>query len=232
MTIKEVYDYSEKIGSMVFSTKGIINSDEIYSRIAHFNGYDDEGIYFRTMESKPYYRQLMENGDITVCGISASSSVSHDENNMAHFEAGFTFRLIGKAKNISFDELKKRAKNHKYIQMALDDAIRYPSMENANFVIYKAKVEIYDYDFEKSKRENKINRIRGEFGGMPFNQAGPTINEKCISCNKCYTVCSFNAIKKSEKKNDIYSIIHEFCDDCGMCIRVCPKNAIDASLEF
>ncbi|MFR9554293.1 MAG: 4Fe-4S binding protein [Rikenellaceae bacterium] len=45
MTIAEIYEYADKIGLLTFST---IVGDEVHSRIAHLNGYDDEGIYFRT----------------------------------------------------------------------------------------------------------------------------------------------------------------------------------------
>ncbi len=155
MTIADIYGYIEKIGSMVFST---IHEDEVHSRIAHFNGYDDEGIYFRTMINKPYYTQLMNTKKITVCGIYPNSKVEHDDEGMALFEPGYSFRLIGEIRNLSFEELKQKANNHAGLQMAVDDALRYTAMKEGNFVVYKAKVEIYDYDFECSTRENKLCR--------------------------------------------------------------------------
>ena len=55
MTIKEIYNQFDKIGSVVFAT-----IDEGYpeTRIAHFFAYDDKGLYFRTMTTKPFYHQL------------------------------------------------------------------------------------------------------------------------------------------------------------------------------
>ena len=63
MTIKEIYEKFEGVGVLVAST---VNGDEVQSRIMHFNGYDEDGIYLRTMGNKPYGRQLRESGKITV----------------------------------------------------------------------------------------------------------------------------------------------------------------------
>ena len=54
MNIKEMYDRFERIGSFTFAT---INGDYPETRIAHFVTYDDEGLYFMTMDTKPFYPQ-------------------------------------------------------------------------------------------------------------------------------------------------------------------------------
>ncbi len=66
MSIAEIYAYADRVGLLTFST---MYDGEVHSRIAHFNGYDDdEGIYFRTMGNKPYGRQLIDTRKVTVCG--------------------------------------------------------------------------------------------------------------------------------------------------------------------
>lgn len=224
MTIKDIYDYAERIGVLTFST---INGDEVHSRIAHFNGFDEEGIYFRTMDTKPYYRQLMDTGKLTVCG-SSKSNIDHDNEGMALFEPGYTFRLIGEVKHIPLKELKEKAKTNEMLMMAVKDAIRYPAMAEGNFIIHKAKIEIYDYDFECVTRDHKLLRTRVSFGGATFNPVGPKITKRCISCGKCKKVCTFKAIKEGKP----YEVIPERCDDCGSCQRVCPVGAIEKSLTF
>lgn len=232
MTIAEIYEYAEQIGSMTFSTISAAG-DEVYSRIAHFNGYDDDGIYFRTMLNKPYYRQLVATESITVCGLkSGSTSVQTDDEGMASFEPGYSFRLIGKIRRLSFEELREKAKNHSELEMAVKDAERYPTMREANFVIHKAKVEIFDYDFECVYRDHKLLRTRVSFGGMAFNKAGPTITDKCVSCGKCERICTFKAIVEPSDSIKHYNIISERCDDCGTCIMACPLQAIEPSLQF
>lgn len=224
MTIKKIYEYAEKLGVLTFST---ISEGEVHSRIAHFNGYDEEGIYFRTMNTKPYYRQLMKTGRLTVCG-SSESKIDHDENGMPLFKPGYTFRLIGEVRKVSLEELKEKAINNKVLEMAVKDAERYPAMAEGNFIINKAKVEIYDYDFECETRDHKLLRTRTAFGGVTYNQVGPRITNKCISCGKCKRVCTFKAIKEGNP----YEVIPERCDDCGSCRIACPVEAIEESLTF
>ena len=66
MNIKEIYECFDKIGCLTFSTW---TGSEIESRIAHFFAYDDDGIYFRTMNVKPFYEQLVTYKTLSVCGM-------------------------------------------------------------------------------------------------------------------------------------------------------------------
>lgn len=67
MTIEEIYKKLNSIGVLIFST---IHNDEVHSRVANLNGYDENGIYFRTMWNKSYARQLKATGKLTICGAS------------------------------------------------------------------------------------------------------------------------------------------------------------------
>ena len=55
MTLNEIYKAIAKIGSLTFTT---LDGDTMHSRIIGICGGDDEGIYFLTMDVKPFYRQL------------------------------------------------------------------------------------------------------------------------------------------------------------------------------
>lgn len=83
MTIKEIYEKFDKIGCTTFST---VHDGRAESRIAHFFAWDEDGIYFRTMTVKPFYKQVKEIGNITVCGTYPNTQVMHDENNLPSFE--------------------------------------------------------------------------------------------------------------------------------------------------
>ena len=227
MTIEELYKYADKIGLLTFST---IHNSEVHSRIAHFNGYDDDGIYFRTMANKPYGRQLKSGCRVTVCGHYGEGLQNHTNDGKApNFAPGYTLRIIGEIKFVSPEVLIKKAKTNKMLEVASNDIEQYPAMANGNFVIHKAKCEIFDYDFEKLNRSHKILRTRFAFGGATFNKAGVSISpEECIGCNTCAEICSFDAITKG----DTYSVIPERCDDCGSCLLACPTGAIKESLVF
>lgn len=225
MEIAKIYEYAEKIGVLVFST---INGDEVHSRVAHFNGYDDEGIYFRTMYNKPFARQLIETGKVTVCGCTDTRILGHSEEGVPIFPPSYSFRLIGEVKRVSAKVIKQKAKTNLGLRTAAQDIDNYPAMADGNFVIYKGKVEIFDVDFEGVNRDYKLLRKRFSFGAVSFNPAGVRITDKCIECGKCKKVCSFKAIEEGSP----YKVISERCDDCGSCLLACPVSAIEESLTF
>jgi ferredoxin len=218
----DIYKKFEEIGVITAST---ICGDEVHSRAIHLNGYDDEGIYIRTMSNKPYGRQLKETGKITLCGINDTRVLSHNEDGVPDFPPGFTIRLIGEVKHLSEKEVRKRAKTNDYLKLAVYDMEHYPAMKEGNFVIYKAKGELYSHDFECKTRDHKLLRTRFEFGGMPYNKVGPTITDACIECGLCLKNCTFLAITAGTP----YTINPERCDDCGTCISNCPVKAIELS---
>ncbi len=226
MKIAELYQIIEQMGALTFSTVG--ESGEVFSRIAHFNGFDEQGLYFRTMVSKPYYRQLMKTKKVTVCGMSDQRILGHEDDGTPIFPPSYTIRIIGDVEHVPFDEIERKSKTNKEIQTAVQDGYKYPTMKDANFRISKAKVEIFDVDFEKKNRDFKLLRTRFSFGGVNYNLAGPKITDKCIECGLCLKNCSFDAIKALSP----YEIDPTKCDDCGMCIHVCPVDAIKSSVEF
>jgi len=223
MKLETLYEYIEKIGVMSFST---MYQDEVHSRSAHFNGFDDDGLYFRTMANKPYARQLLKTGKLTVCGIS-DGRVSDAGGNLI-FPPSFTLRLIGDVRFVSPEDIIEKAKTNPLLQTAAQDIVNYPAMANGNFVMYRAKGEIFDADFEMKHRDYKVLRTRFAFGGATFNPAGVRITDKCIECGVCKDICSFQAIEEGTP----YRCIPEHCDDCGSCLQVCPVDAILESLVF
>ncbi len=224
MEIKKIYELIENIGVLVFST---ISGDEVHSRIAHFNGYDDDGIYFRTMPNKPFGRQLIETEKVTVCGINNSKYVYKEDGTLT-FPPSSTLRLIGEVRQVKPEIIKEKAKTSKDILTAAKDIDKYPAMAQGNFVLYKAKGEIFDVDFNCTNRNHKLLRKRFSFGGATFNPAGVRITDACIECGKCKEVCTFKAIEEGTP----YKVREDRCDDCGSCLLKCPVNAIEESLRF
>ncbi|WP_199563488.1 MULTISPECIES: 4Fe-4S binding protein [unclassified Oceanispirochaeta] len=222
MTIKEIYEKFEATGVLTAST---ILGDEVHSRIMHFNGYDEEGIYFRTMGNKPFGRQLKDGKKITVCGIDDARVLGHNEDGVPEFPPGYFVRLVGEIKYLDEAAVREKAETNKAMELAVYDMEHYPMMKEGNFVIYKAKGEVFDYDFGCKTRDHKLLRTRFEFGGMPFNKVGPTITESCIECGACFKNCTFKAIEEGSP----YRVISQRCDDCGTCIVNCPVNAIELS---
>ena len=217
MTIKEIFDAFDKIGCCTFAT---IDGDYPETRIAHFLVHDEDGIYFMTMNSKPFYKQLKDTGKISACGLCADTKVIEKIDGNISFDDGYFIRISGDVREVSIDEIK--AKNNPNFDFCIQDNARYPAM--TAFVLYRAKGEIYDYDFEKVRRNHKLQRIRFSYGGFPIIMSGLVISDKCIGCGKCKEACTFNAINLVGGGR--YEIDGNRCDECGSCFMKCSVGAI------
>ncbi len=221
MTIKEIYEKFDKIGCLSFTTVNELGEPE--SRIAHLRGYDEDGIYFMTMFTKDFYKHLKNNGKLSICGLCADTKVEHDENGFPIFEGGYAIRMTGNVKEISIDDLK--AKNNPIFDFCIKDQEIYKAM--VVFCITDGRGDIFDYDFEKISRENKLERIYFAYNNAVPKYKGLKINQdKCISCGVCKVKCSFLAINEVD---NVYSISKYRCDECGDCLINCPVEAITLS---
>jgi len=169
---------------------------------------------------------LRDNAQLSMCGIYPSGrKEGKNKDGQPYWPPGFFLRITGEAREVSDDEVKKKAaadsKVHRY---ALEEAARYPAMRL--FCIFKGKGELFDYDFEMELRDHKLLRKRFVFGGETVNEAGTRIDpDRCIACGECYEACTFSAIVEGEP----YKVNSERCDECGSCINVCPAEAIECS---
>ncbi len=219
MTIKEIYAAFDKIGCLTFATINEVGYPE--TRIAHLRGYDEQGVYFMTMNTKPFYKQLVDTGKISICGMSASTKVTELEDGNLYFEPGYTARLTGDVIEIDMKEIKEKAKKNSLFEYCVEDQERYPSM--VTFCITKFTGEIFKYDFEKQHMDHKLLRTRFSYGDFPSKPAGLTIKSNCIKCGRCYEACTFDAIHETELQ---YQINGSKCDECGSCFLVCPTGAV------
>ncbi|MGE4454638.1 MAG: ATP-binding protein [Sphaerochaeta sp.] len=60
---------------------------------------------------------------------------------------------------------------------------------------------------------------KSDYMGLPKAVIDP---EACISCNKCFEVCRFDAIKPGNP----YQVLPIACEGCNYCMHVCPFGAI------
>ncbi len=227
MEISQIYEAADRIGLLTFST---IYNGEVHSRIAHLNGYSDEGIYFRTMGNKPFGRQLKESGKVTLCGHYGAGLEHGEVGSEPIFAPGYSLRIIGEVRFVEPEEIFRLAEENPMFEVAARDIRNYPAMGSGNFVIYRAKGEIFDYDFGKLTRDHKLQRIRFGYGGVTYNPAGVRIMaDECVACGACAATCSFDAI---EFVDSHYQVRPDRCDDCGSCMLRCPVGAIKESLVF
>jgi len=218
MTIEEIYQAFDRIGCLSFAT--VNEKGEPEARIAHLLAWDDDGLYFMTMYTKAFYRQLKATGKVSLNGLCARSEVGHDGRGFPVFDEGYAIRLTGTVAEIPMEAIK--AKNNPFFDLCIADQERYPAM--VVFCITSGRGDIFDYDFEKAHRESKLERSYFAFNGAPIQYKGLAIDQnRCIGCGKCRRGCSFLAIAD---KNGQFKIDRGRCDECGDCVVNCPVGAV------
>lgn len=225
MTIDQISEAIDKIGCLAYTT---LDGETMHSRIVHAMGCDDEGLYFLTMNTKPFYRQLKATGKVAVCGMYPfTRAEGKNAAGQPAWEPGFTLRLTGDVREVDQATIQAKAEaGGELFKYFLEDQARYPATRL--FCIHRAKGEIFDFDFEMVDRDHKLERTRFSFGGASHNPPGVRINDDCIACGACAEACTFKAIEPGEP----YRIIGARCDECGSCLQVCPQEAIEVSLTI
>lgn len=223
MDIADVYEKFDQIGCVTFAT---IDKDTPQTRIAHLFAHDHEGLYFRTMITRAFYKQLKKTGKVSICGMYPKTPIGHKDQGTPYVAQGYTIRATGDIKEVSSDKLKEKAATNEIFILGVRDSERYPAM--ATFCLYSAWGELFDFDLEMEYRSHKILRTGFCFGGKHIPLRGVRITEKCNACGDCQEKCSFKAIYKHDERLIIDQTI---CDLCGDCYMICPTNAVEIVID-
>ncbi len=128
--------------------------------------------------------------------------------------------MTGKVKEVPMAVIK--AKNNPLFDFCIKDQEKYNAM--VVFCITEGYGDVFDYDFEKISRENKLERTYFAYNGLAPQYKGLKIHQDtCIHCGVCKRKCSFLAIDETDR---IYTINSARCDECGDCYLNCPVQAI------
>jgi ferredoxin len=224
MDIADIYEKFDKIGCLTFAT---IDKGWPQTRIAHLFAHDHEGLYFRTMNTKAFYDQLVKTGKVSICGMYPNTTVDHDEEGMPYVKPGYAIRASGNIRELSLETLKEKAAADEMFMLGVKDNEKYPAM--TTFCIYRAFGEVFDFDFRMEHRSHKLLRTGFAFGDMPIPFQGMRIDlDECTACGECFEKCSFKAIYQKEEQ---FIIDPVRCDVCGDCYTVCPVDAVKIVIE-
>ena len=166
---------------------------------------DENSIYFITARGKNFYEQLIDNKYVSLTGFKGNSTIS-----------SIAVSVRGNVKDIGAELLNEVFEKNPYMNTI------YPTIESRAaltvFQIYKGTGEY----FNLSKRP--IERYTFSFGDAELTWNGYFINDKCIHCFQCLSVCPQSCIDINEKSAYIRQ---ENCLHCGNCFDICPASAIE-----
>ena len=169
------------------------------TRIIDMMYYDEEGLYFLTAKGKAFYDQLMDQQYIALSGTKDKIGIS----------------LRGKVKNIGKKYLDRLFDKNPYMQSI------YPGNTREAldvFCLYEASGEYFDIS-----DPSHIVRDDILIGRSKTVHTGYYVEQGCIGCKLCYSICPQKCIDISVKP---VIINQHHCLHCGRCKEICPKGCI------
>ena len=170
------------------------------SRIINIMIANDEGMVIVTSRGKPFWKQLMDTGEIALSAMCPDCQ---------------SLKFTGKIRRL--EEHKKWVDAVFEQNPGMNEV--YPGESRYAldaFLIYEGNGEWFDL------LHYPISRERFAYGGAVPEDVGFRIEESCIGCNRCAEVCPQKCIVPGTP----YQIIWEHCLQCGLCVENCPAGAI------
>lgn len=164
---------------------------------------EDNYLYFITAKGKSFYQRLMNNPYISLTGLKGQDTMS-----------SIAISLQGQVKNIGQEKLEEIFQNNSYMEKI------YPDQKSRN-VLEVFRIEQYQGEyFDLSKKPI----VRESFSySQDIVNCGYYVDNGCIGCRLCYSVCPQKCIDISKKP---VVIMQNHCLHCGKCAEICPKQVI------
>ena len=165
---------------------------------------DENGLYFLTAKGKGFYDRLIKRGFLALTAIKGQDTMS-----------SVAVSVRGKVKELGYGRIPVLFEKNPYMHQIYptEDAMHALTV----FQIHEGTGEWFDL----SKRP--IERASFTFGGAQEKTEGFFIQDACIGCGSCLTVCPQNCISTGSIP---FRIEQEHCLHCGNCMKVCPVGAV------
>ena len=188
----------EQIHSAVIATIGADGHPQ--NRVIDMMLWDDRGVYFLAAKGKAFYEQLMKQNYISLSATKDKYSVS----------------LRGEITNIGSEKLDEIFEKNPYMNQIYPEDTR-SALEV--FAVYEAEGEFFDIS-----DPSHVTRDSFVIGNIQKKHGGYFVDEGCIGCKLCYSVCPQKCIDISQKP---VVIEQNHCLHCGRCAEICPKRVIE-----
>ena len=168
------------------------------ARIINVMLAEDDGMYIVTSKGKPFYKQLVETGEIALAAMCPDCQSLKFTGRLRVADKAWVDKVF--EQNPGMNEVYPGESRY-----ALDA-----------FLIYEGTGEWFDL------LHYPISRERFAFGGAALEDVGFRIGEDCTGCGLCAQVCPQKCIAPGAP----YEIAWEHCLQCGLCAEHCPAGAI------
>ena len=208
-TIQEIYKDFDTIGCLTFATVTAEGYPE--TRIAHLFAWDKEGLYFLTMNHKPFAKQLRESGKLSICGMNSRTQAELDERMLPSFEAGYTMKATGDVREVSLTEIREKAKNNSLFLTGINDWDRY--QDEIFFCLYRFWGERYDFDYDLEEMIEVIENDCIDKANFELTFYGPAQNPSVMVGDHVYELlteleegeyATVNSLTKKILQYDMY----------------------------
>lgn len=166
---------------------------------------DENSLYFLTAKGKKFYDRLIKRKYLAFTAMKGENTMS-----------SVAVSVRGSVREIGPEMLPLLFEKNPYMNEIYPTELSKKAL--TVFQIYQGSGEWFDLS------KKPIERAAFIFGGAQEGQSGYFINENCIGCGSCISVCPQNCIQLKETT----AFIHQNnCLHCGGCMNVCPVNAVE-----
>ena len=159
---------------------------------------EDDGMYIVTSKGKPFYKQLVETGEIALAAMCPDCQ---------------SLKFTGRLRVADKAWVDKVFEQNPGMNEVYPGESRY--ILDA-FHIYQGHGEWFDL------LHYPISRETFAYGGDEEEHNGFEITDSCIGCGACAQACPQQCIVPGSP----YQIHWEHCLQCGRCVEHCPAGAI------
>ncbi len=165
---------------------------------------DGNSLYFLTAKGKSFYDRLKKRQFVALTALKGEDTMS-----------SVAVSIRGKVWELGNDLIPDLFEKNPYMKTI------YPTSESMQaltvFQIYDGTGEWFDLS------KKPIERASFTFGGAETKVKGYFINDACIGCGNCASVCPQKCIITDEIP---FVIEQDHCLHCGNCMAVCPAKAV------
>ncbi len=169
------------------------------ARVINIMLAEDDGMYIVTSKGKPFYKQLVDTGEIALAAMCPGCQ---------------SLKFTGRLRVVGKEWVDKVFQHNPGMNEVYPGESRY--ILDA-FHIYQGHGEWFDLQHYPIRRESFA------YGGDEVEKNGFAISDQCVGCGACAEACPQQCISAGTP----YAIDPAHCLQCGRCVEFCPAGAVE-----